>query len=84
MDGKIAKVQTLYRLMADSSVGLDTNVDFNSTPTDANSGVYTIASTASDTYPVHYYRGNIDNNNVLFAGFCWKMVRTTSTGWCKV
>lgn len=84
MDGKIAKVQTLYRLMADSSVGLDTNVDFNSTPTDANSGVYTIASTASDTYPVHYYRGNIDNNNVLFAGFCWKMVRTTSTGGVKL
>lgn len=84
MDGKIAKVQTLYRLMADSSVGLDTNVDFNSTPTDANSGVYTIASTASDTYPVHYYRGNIKNNNVLFAGFCWKMVRTTSTGGVKL
>ena len=84
MDGTVSKVQTLYRLMADSSVGLDTGVDFNSTPTDANSGVYTIASTASDTYPVHYYRGNIDNNNVLFAGFCWKMVRTTSTGGVKL
>ena len=84
MDGTVSKVQTLYRLMADSSVGLDTNVDFSSAPTDANSGVYTIASTASDTYPVHYYRGNIDNNNVLFAGFCWKMVRTTSTGGVKL
>ena len=84
MDGTISKVQTLYRLMADSSVGLDTNVDFNSTPTDADSGVYTIASTENDTYPVHYYRGNIDNNNVLFAGFCWKMVRTTSTGGVKL
>lgn len=84
MDGTISKVQTLYRLMADSSVGLDTNVNFNSTPTNANSGVYTIASTASDTYPVHYYRGNIKNNNVLFAGFCWKMVRTTSTGGVKL
>ena len=84
MDGTISKVQTLYRLMADSSIGLDTNVNFSSTPTDANSGVYTIASTASDTYPVHYYRGNIDNNNVLFAGFCWKMVRTTSTGGVKL
>ena len=84
MDGTVSKVQTLYRLMADSSVGLDTNVNFNSTPTDTNSGVYTIASTASDTYPVHYYRGNIDNNNVLFAGFCWKMVRTTSTGGVKL
>jgi uncharacterized protein YegL len=84
MDGKIAKVQTLYRLMADSSIGLDTDVDFSKSPTDANSGVYTIASTENDEYPVHYYRGNIDNNNVLFAGFCWKMVRTTSTGGVKL
>ncbi len=84
MDGKIAKVQTLYRLIADNSLGVDTSVSFSSTPTDSNSGVYTIASTANDTYPVHYYRGNIDNNNVLFAGFCWKMVRTTSTGGVKL
>ena len=84
MDGTVSKVQTLYRLMADSSIGLDTNVDFSKAPTNENSGVYTIASTASDTYPVHYYRGNIKNNNVLFAGFCWKMVRTTSTGGVKL
>ena len=84
MDGTISKVQTLYRLIADSSIGLDTNVNFLNPPTDANSGVYTIASTASDTYPVHYYRGNIKNNNVLFAGFCWKMVRTTSIGGVKL
>ena len=84
MDGKIAKVQTLYRLMADSSIGLDTDIDFSKSPTDNNSGVYTIASTENDKYPVHYYRGNIDNNNVLFAGFCWKMVRTTSTGGVKL
>lgn len=84
MNGTISKVQTLYRLIADSSIGLDTNINFNSNPTDANSGVYTIASTENDEYPVHYYRGNIDNNNVLFAGFCWKMVRTTSTGGVKL
>lgn len=83
-DGKISKVQTLYKLIADNSVGLDTNIKFNSNPTSADSGIYTIASTASDTYPVHYYRGIIDNNNVLFAGFCWKMVRTTSTGGVKL
>ena len=84
MYGTISKVQTLYRLMADSSIGLDTDVDFSKSPTNANSGVYTIASTENDEYPVHYYRGNIDNNNVLFAGFCWKMVRTTSTGGVKL
>lgn len=83
-DGKISKVQTLYKLIADNSVGLDTNIKFNSNPASADSGIYTIASTVSDTYPVHYYRGIIDNNNVLFAGFCWKMVRTTSTGGVKL
>lgn len=83
MDGKISKVQTLYKLMADNSIGLDTNIDFSKATTNANSGIYTIASTNGDKYPVHYYRGNISNNNVLFAGFCWKMVRTTSTGGVK-
>ena len=84
MDGTVSKVQTLYRLIADSSIGLDTNVDFSKSPTDDNSGVYTIASTENDKYPVHYYRGKIKNNNVLFAGFCWKMVRTTSMGGVKL
>ena len=84
MDGKISKVQTLYKLMADNSRGLDTDVNFKNTPTDANSGIYTIANTKDDKYPVHYYRGNISNNNVLFAGFCWKIVRTTSTGGVKL
>ena len=84
MDGKISKVQTLYKMMADGSRGLDTDIKFNINPNEASSGIYTVSSTANDKYPVHYYRGNIKNNNVLFAGFCWKIVRTTSTGGIKV
>ena len=40
----------------------------------------------SDTYanPVYYYKGNVENNNVLFGGFCWKIVRTTETGGVKI
>ena len=40
----------------------------------------------ADTYanPVYYYKGNVQNNNVLFAGFCWKIVRTTETGGVKL
>ena len=40
----------------------------------------------SDTYanPVYYYKDNVENNNVLFAGFCWKIVRTTETGGVKI
>ena len=84
MNGKISNAQTLYKLIADNSSGVDTDVDFSKSPTDSDSGIYTINSTKSDKYPVHYYRGNITNNNVLFAGFCWKMVRTTSTGGVKL
>ena len=84
MDGKISKVQTLYKLIAKDSRGLDTGVDFSQRPTTDNSGIYTMSSTKYDEYPVHYYRGNVSNNNVLFAGFCWKVVRTTSTGGVKL
>ena len=84
MDGTIAKVQTLYRLMADNSKGVDTSIDFSQDATTTDSGIYTLEGTETDKYPVHYYRGIIDNNNVLFAGFCWKMVRTTSTGGVKL
>ena len=40
----------------------------------------------ADAYanPVYYYKGNVQNNNVLFAGFCWKIVRTTETGGVKI
>lgn len=84
MDGKISKVQTLYKLMADNSIGIDTNLAFNQRISTDNSGIYTRSGTENDKYPVHYYRGIIDNNNVLFADICWKMVRTTSTGGVKL
>ena len=36
------------------------------------------------TNPVYYFNGDVEDNNVLFAGFCWKMVRTTDTGGVKM
>lgn len=47
-------------------------------------GVYTLTRTINDEFPVHYYRGDVDDNNVKFGGFCWKIVRTTSTGGTKL
>ncbi|MGN1379399.1 MAG: hypothetical protein ACI4XR_03260, partial [Bacilli bacterium] len=40
----------------------------------------------ADSYanPVYYYNGAVEDNNVLFAGFCWKIVRTTDTGGVKL
>lgn len=47
-------------------------------------GVYTIASTLKDKYPIHYYRGAVDNNHVLLEGNCYLIVRTTDTGGVKI
>ena len=47
-------------------------------------GLYIRSGTENDTYPVYYYRGDVSDNNVIFAGFCWKIVRTTSTGGIKM
>ena len=33
---------------------------------------------------VYYYRGQINNNNIIWADKCWKIVRTTATGGTKM
>ena len=60
-------------------------VNFNAISSDMNGkGLYIRAGTENDAHPIYYYRGAVTNNNVLFAGFCWKIVRTTSTGGTKL
>ena len=34
--------------------------------------------------PVYYFNEAVENNNVLFGGFCWQIVRTTETGGVKI
>lgn len=66
-------------------VSSDMGIDFSNVSSDTNGkGVYTFSSTAGDEYPVYYYRGAVEDNNVKFAGFCWKIVRTTETGGTKL
>lgn len=60
-------------------------IDFSQISSDTNGkGVYTLSSTIGEKYPTYYYRGAVDNNNVIFANFCWKIVRTTETGGVKL
>ena len=74
----------LYDRVAQNAV-LDTSIDFSQVSSDTNGkGIYIFNSTKNDTYPVYYYRGAVTNNNVLFGGFCWKIIRTTGTGGTKL
>ena len=62
-----------------------TGIDFMNISGDTNGkGVYIFDGTENDEYPTYYYRGDIDNNNVLFGGHCWKILRTTETGGTKL
>ncbi|MBR6961677.1 BsaA family SipW-dependent biofilm matrix protein [Candidatus Saccharibacteria bacterium] len=33
---------------------------------------------------VYYYRGEVTNNNVIWANLCWKIIRSTATGGTKM
>jgi hypothetical protein len=71
--------------VASTYVTSSSGISFSSISSDTNGkGVYMLSSTASDTYPIYYYRGAVTNNNVIFGGFCWKIVRTTETGGVKL
>jgi hypothetical protein len=79
------KSQAVADNVSSTYVTSSSGISFSSISSDTNGkGVYMLSSTASDTYPIYYYRGAVDNNNVIFGGFCWKIVRTTETGGVKI
>ena len=60
-------------------------IDFSKISSNTNGkGLYIRSGTETDAYPIVYYRGAVDNNNVYFAGKCWQIVRTTDTGGTKM
>ena len=62
-----------------------TQINFaNASSASNGQGLYILPGTEGNTNPIYYYRGAVENNNVVFAGFCWQMVRTTDTGGIKM
>ena len=86
--------KSLYDIMRETAVmdnttstfvSASTGIDFGAVSSDNNGkGVYIRAGTENDTYPIMYYRGAVEDNNVKFANKCWKAVRTTDTGGVKL
>ena len=67
----------------------DENIDFAqiSSDTNGNGLYYTSNLDLTEDYDgdgtgdrVYYYRGAVENNNVRFGGFCWRIVRTNEDG----
>ena len=71
--------------IASTYVTNENGIDFSEVSSDTNGkGIYMIGSTRNDKYPIIYYRGNISNNFIIYANFCWEIIRTTSTGGIKL
>lgn len=82
VDKDIYKVKLLG---VDQEAKIDSEIDFNLPSSDTNGrGLYIYEGTENDEYPIYYYRGAVTNNNIIFAGYCWKIVRTTETGGTKL
>jgi len=74
----------LYDLVTNGAV-LDSSkgFDFLSGASADDTGIYIEARTEDDEFPVYYYRG-LPNNNLIYAGFCWQVLRTTELGNIKL
>lgn len=70
----------LYRFVKDGTTS-DIDTNFKLAPV---AGKYYIEETKNEMNPIYYYRGNVTNNNVIFADICWQIVRTTDTGGIKL
>lgn len=72
-------------LKASNEVMPSTILNFSQISSDSNGkGLYLLSSTKDDNYPIYFYRGAVTNNNLKFANYCWKIVRTTDTGGIKI
>ena len=55
----------------------------SSNKTDEKIGVYKSTETNSGN-PTYYFRGNVENNNLNFAGYSWKIVRINEDGTIRI
>ena len=61
-------------------VSSSSGINFSSPASNTNGrGIYQRGTTG-----IYYYRGSVSDNNVIFAGYCWKMVITTSSKGVKL
>ena len=76
MDGTVHEKTTLYKEIASQAEKYDYLKEYT--------GEHQDSLTVPGTENIYYYNGNVTTNNVIFAGFCWQILRTTDTGGIKL
>ena len=87
-NGKVVDVpttKTLSQMILDSNqiITKSPTLTTSSNNTNDESGLYksTLTNTGEPTY---YFRGNVENNYVSFAGFTWRIVRINEDGTIRI
>lgn len=72
MEGTIQEAMTMYDIVENEALN------------GSEARLYSGESSDGGNKNIYYYTGNVTKNNVVFAGYCWQMVRTTDTGGVKL
>ena len=63
----------------------ENGIDFAHTSSSTNGrGVYIDSNSVDEENKIMYYRGNINNNFIIFKNYCWQILRTTTDGKVKL
>ncbi len=73
MDGEVKQRETLYNKIEEEYLKSSDYIE-----------KYTGLTTSLGDKNIYYYYGNNAKNNIVFANYCWKIVRTTDTGGIKL
>ncbi|MBQ6324100.1 MAG: VWA domain-containing protein [Bacilli bacterium] len=76
MNGKVHEKTTLYKMIENQSNTVSYVKEYT--------GNHQDSLNVDGTEKIYYYKGNVEDNNVIFGGFCWKIIRTTDTGGVKL
>ena len=80
---KIIPPTLTEKILADNTTQSDAGISFGSTSAaDGTNGLYYTSDTSKteNGEVVYYYRGAVANNYLVFANYCWRIVRTVEDG----
>lgn len=82
-----AEIEKTMEATINPRMNLYDTISYQQTKTNSNIKKYTGNGSNNNEFDVYYYEHGLNNsskNNVLFAGYCWKIIRTTATGGVKL
>lgn len=81
----VTESTSLYNMILAQNELIESEPDLTkaSSNTEDISGLYKSTAT-NDNQPTYYFRGNVNNNYVEFAGFIWRIVRINEDGTIRI